>query len=55
MRATSTSRLQGAFDKDAKLIALKADIVANVGAYSCFPDHLRRRAADGDGGNARPL
>ena len=29
--------LQGAFDKDAKLIALKADIVANVGAYSCFP------------------
>jgi carbon-monoxide dehydrogenase large subunit len=29
--------LQGAFDADAKLIALKADIVANVGAYSCFP------------------
>ncbi len=29
--------LQGAFDKNAKLIALKADIVANVGAYSCFP------------------
>ena len=29
--------LQGAFDKDAKLIALKTDIVANVGAYSCFP------------------
>ena len=29
--------LAGAFDKDAKLIALKADIVANVGAYSCFP------------------
>jgi carbon-monoxide dehydrogenase large subunit len=29
--------LEGAFDKDAKLIALKADIVANVGAYSCFP------------------
>jgi carbon-monoxide dehydrogenase large subunit len=29
--------LQGAFDKDARLIALKADIVANVGAYSCFP------------------
>lgn len=29
--------LQGAFDKDAKLIALKADIVADVGAYSCFP------------------
>jgi aerobic carbon-monoxide dehydrogenase large subunit len=30
-------KLQAAFDKDAKLIALKADIVANVGAYSCFP------------------
>jgi len=29
--------LQGAFDKGAKLIALKADIVTNVGAYSCFP------------------
>lgn len=29
--------LQGAFDKDAKLIALKTDIVANVGAYSCYP------------------
>jgi carbon-monoxide dehydrogenase large subunit len=29
--------LQGAFDKDARLIALKADVVANVGAYSCFP------------------
>src|SRR5262249_32577279 len=29
--------LEGAFDKSAKLIALKADIVANVGAYSCFP------------------
>ncbi len=29
--------LEGAFDKDARLIALKADIVSNVGAYSCFP------------------
>jgi carbon-monoxide dehydrogenase large subunit len=29
--------LEGAFDKDAKLIALRADVVANVGAYSCFP------------------
>ncbi len=29
--------LEGAFDKDAGLIALRADIVANVGAYSCFP------------------
>ena len=29
--------LQGAFDGNAKLLALKADIVSNVGAYSCFP------------------
>ncbi len=29
--------LQGAFDAGGKLLALKADIVANVGAYSCFP------------------
>jgi carbon-monoxide dehydrogenase large subunit len=29
--------LEAAFDKDARLIALKADIAANVGAYSCFP------------------
>jgi carbon-monoxide dehydrogenase large subunit len=29
--------LEGAFDQDAKLIALSADILANVGAYSCYP------------------
>lgn len=29
--------LEGAFDKNAKLIALRADVVSNVGAYSCFP------------------
>lgn len=29
--------LEGAFDKDAKLIALRFDMVSNVGAYSCFP------------------
>ena len=29
--------LAGAFDAEARLIALKADVVANVGAYSCFP------------------
>ena len=29
--------LQAAFDQDAHLIALKADMAANVGAYSCFP------------------
>ncbi|MBV9348594.1 MAG: molybdopterin-dependent oxidoreductase, partial [Pseudolabrys sp.] len=29
--------LDGAFDADGKLIALSADVLANVGAYSCFP------------------
>src|SRR5215831_5016265 len=29
--------LEGAFDADGKLVALATDIVANVGAYSCFP------------------
>jgi carbon-monoxide dehydrogenase large subunit len=29
--------LEGAFDTNARLTALKADILANVGAYSCFP------------------
>jgi carbon-monoxide dehydrogenase large subunit len=29
--------LEAAFDKDARLLALSADIVANIGAYSCFP------------------
>src|SRR3954453_4298008 len=29
--------LQGAFDAQAKLLALKANIISNVGAYSCFP------------------
>ncbi len=29
--------LEGAFDAQGKLIALSTDIVANVGAYSCFP------------------
>ena len=29
--------LEGAFDKSAKLLALKTDIVSNIGAYSCFP------------------
>jgi carbon-monoxide dehydrogenase large subunit len=29
--------LEGAFDKNAKLIALRAEVVANVGAYSCYP------------------
>ncbi len=29
--------LEAAFDSDAKLIALKADVISNVGAYSCYP------------------
>jgi carbon-monoxide dehydrogenase large subunit len=29
--------LEGAFDADGKLIALSGDILANTGAYSCFP------------------
>ncbi len=29
--------LQAAFDAEAKLIALHADVIANVGAYSCYP------------------
>ena len=29
--------LEGAFDADAKLIALAADILADIGAYSCYP------------------
>jgi carbon-monoxide dehydrogenase large subunit len=29
--------LEGGFDKNAKLIALSADVIANIGAYSCFP------------------
>jgi carbon-monoxide dehydrogenase large subunit len=29
--------LDGAFDANGKLIALSADVVANTGAYSCFP------------------
>jgi carbon-monoxide dehydrogenase large subunit len=30
-------RLEGAFDRHGKLVALSADVVANIGAYSCFP------------------
>src|SRR5580704_14476503 len=29
--------LEAAFDHDAKLLAITADVVANIGAYSCFP------------------
>jgi carbon-monoxide dehydrogenase large subunit len=30
-------KLRGSFDADAHLVALDAEIVANVGAYSCYP------------------
>jgi carbon-monoxide dehydrogenase large subunit len=29
--------LEGAFDADGRLLALTADVIANIGAYSCFP------------------
>src|SRR3954470_896785 len=29
--------LEGAFDVNGKLVALSADVLANVGAYSCYP------------------
>jgi aerobic carbon-monoxide dehydrogenase large subunit len=29
--------IEGAFDADGKLLALTADVIANIGAYSCFP------------------
>ncbi len=29
--------LEGAFDADGKLLALTGDVIANIGAYSCFP------------------
>jgi len=29
--------LEGGFDRNGKLIALSADVIANIGAYSCFP------------------
>jgi carbon-monoxide dehydrogenase large subunit len=30
-------QIEGAFDAAGKLMALSADVVANIGAYSCFP------------------
>ena len=29
--------LEGAFDVEARLIALDADVISNIGAYSCYP------------------
>jgi aerobic carbon-monoxide dehydrogenase large subunit len=29
--------LEGGFDRGGKLVALSADVIANIGAYSCFP------------------
>jgi aerobic carbon-monoxide dehydrogenase large subunit len=30
-------RLQGAFDADGEFVALSAEVIVNVGAYSCYP------------------
>jgi aerobic carbon-monoxide dehydrogenase large subunit len=30
-------RLQGGFDNDGKIVALSAEVIANIGAYSCYP------------------
>ena len=30
-------RLRGSFDADARLVALAAEVIANIGAYSCYP------------------
>jgi carbon-monoxide dehydrogenase large subunit len=30
-------KIRGSFDADARLVSLEAEIVANVGAYSCYP------------------
>jgi len=30
-------RIRGSFDAEARLLALEGDLVANVGAYSCYP------------------
>jgi carbon-monoxide dehydrogenase large subunit len=29
--------LEGGFDRDGKLVSLSGDVIANIGAYSCFP------------------
>ena len=47
--------LEGAFDKNAKLIALKADVDRQCRRLFLLSHHLRRRAADGHGGVARAL
>lgn len=32
-----TIALEGSFDANARLLALEADVVSNIGAYSCYP------------------
>lgn len=32
-----TIRVDGGFDAEARLVALEGEVVANIGAYSCFP------------------
>ena len=41
--------IEGAFDGNGKLMALAADVIANVGAYSCFPTTCAVEPLDGDG------
>src|SRR5262249_37898660 len=47
--------LDGAFDADGKLIALSADVAANVGAYSCFPTTCGVEPLMGMAGLPRPF
>ena len=47
--------LEGAFDKNAKLHRAQGRHRLQCRRLFLLPDHLRRRAADGDGGNARAL
>ena len=47
--------LEGAFDKNAKLVALEGRHRLQYRRLFVLSDHVRGRAADGHGGNARPL
>ena len=53
LAASSHSRdqrvdLRGAFAADGRLLAIDADVLCNIGAYSTFPVTCGGRAADGD-------
>ena len=53
--ATSTIALEGAFDADARLRRALRRHPRQYRRLFVLSDHLRGRAADGDGGDARPL